>query len=633
MTKKPLCIPQDDLDCYYNKNWKNINALVSDKTSINNFTILQENIDNVLFNTIIDAEYSRNDTLNNLIKFRNSYFNKSDFDYSIINLINTIYHCNTVYELAITIQKLIRLNIPTFFNINVIPNYHHPDVYVLSIEEGEYMLDFENKENVNTYVDMLYQVYKFVNKKWKYKSNKKNFAINVLVIEKLFDNVSLEQEETEKLLEYNFCDDYQNFLKKYDTNNFWKTVLNYFMDNHKKIYYENKKFIIFIKNMIHNLTPKYIAMIKDYLVFCVFKKYSLYTSASNILSPVTNFIPSNKRIFIDLFYDKFGYYLQSVYDSNNINNNKFKQIREMFNQIKQYCLYVLENTNFFENITKQKAIQKIEKLDIILGSQKYSVDLSTITLTTDFYHNFQIIDSFYHNTMVSFVGKKISKKILSLNGEVYSFILNAYYDPSRNCIYIPTSITNDLFFKENEDPIYNYGGLGAIIGHEMMHSFDNYGSLFDENGHVTKWWSDNDYEKYQIELLKIKNHYSSLKINNIKLDSESSLSENIADVVGLKIAFRAFLFNHYPNVNFNRLTIKQKIYFQKFFKGWARVMRGVVDTNMLIFDLENDVHLPSVIRINAPFSHMNEYYKIFNVKPKNFNYIDPIFRSTFLDCI
>lgn len=662
------CIPQNDLDCYYNYKWKELHKISNKKTSLNNFLMIQDNIDDEMYKFIHNAKMGLNMIQDNLIRLRDSYYSRNDYAEPIIELIKIIKNISCINDLAHVIHILNNMNIFTLFTINVSPHFKKPDIYVLSI--GEIPLTLESKELydkdfhelIENYTNMLMNIYNFVKQKWDYDtSNITKFCRNILIFEILFSKsiLSLEEQVDPHVTHNSIL--YEKFIEEFDTDNFWKIILSEYIDNYGEqnslhyfqeddidkilrqnnennenneiyIVYENHKSLIFIKNFLQKMTQNELSMTKDYLVYCLVKKYGMYTSITSSLSIISLSSDNDKRNFIDLFYETFGYYLQTVYESKYYDIQKKNTIYDIFTNIKIYCLEVFKKTNIFSDITKKEAIKKLENLNVIIGKQDYSINLLELPrLGNNFYENLITLHSFFFRKLISFVGKPINKSYLSLSNDIYSFIINAYYDPASNNIFIPTSIINDIFFKMNTGPLYNYGSLGAIIGHEIMHCFDNHGAQFDYKGHLHNWWTSDDYKKFNCEISKVKNHYLKFMLNGIKVNSSLSVSENFADICGLKLSLRTYIKVYMPYTDIGKLSENEKEHLKKFFERWAQTLRALENTDMLKYEVNYEVHLPNIIRINAPFSHMYEYYEIFNVKPYHFNYLEPEFRTNFLD--
>lgn len=635
------CIPQNNMDCYYNNKWKQTHKLSNNDPSLNNFTMIQDKIDDEMYQFIIDTKYGSDKILNNLIKLRESYFNRDDKSAKIIKLVNHIKNITNITELANVIYAMNNLNIPTFFTMTVMPHFKKPDIYVIAL--GEIPLLMGSMETYNNqisifmknYVDILENIYQLVNEKWNYNvSEIIKFVHNIIVFESVFSKANLSFENSINPLVTHNSMTYIDFLKRFDTNNFWKIIFGKYISNDLYIFYENEFSLNMIKNYLQDMMNDDLQMMKDYLVFCLAKKFGPYTSIADSFNTILISPPNEKEILVQIFYDTFGYYLQSLYESKYSDPKKNTAVYEMFNNMKTYCVDIFEKTNIFTNDTKNEALKKLKALDMVIGKQCYAIDLMDMPdLGNDFYENLLVINFFYFRKMAELIGKNKNRYYLSIGNDLYSFMVNAYYDPISNIIYVPTSIIDDIFFKLDNDPIYNYGSLGSIIGHELMHCFDNTGALYDYNGHLNNWWISTDYEKFNNEVIKIKNHYSNISLNGNKLNAEVSASENIADITGLKLSLRTYIKKYMPSINVNHLNynINEKEHLKKFFESWTKTLRTIDSDDVIKHQIKSDVHAPSIVRVNAPFSHIDEYYNVYDVKPNHLNYLEPKLRSKFLD--
>lgn len=627
------CIPQNDLDCYYNRDWKQRIGKIRYRLPIDNFVIIKNEIDNEMYKFIMEAKKGNNKMINNIVTLKESYFNRKQYSEGLELLIKTIRNITNIVDLAKIISLLNNINVQTFFDIQITPNYREPDIYILVI--GEFPLTFEKEDYQNPekliekYIELLDNVYDFITVEWKYSdSDRDSFIRNIIVMEFLFSKNNLTIEESINPNITNNSTIYQKFIESFDFCGFWKIILDNLVDKDMYISYVNRMFLLFLKKFLQ-VSQKYgFIMIKNYLIYCLIRKYAHLTKISERFYNPSSEKNDGKKIFLNIFYDAFGYYLESIYESKHSNVTKNSCIRKMFKNMKKYCIDVFRKTNFFEHSTKIGAIRKLDFVDIVVGKQDHMIrDIEFPDLGNDIYRNLMKIDSYYFNQTVHFIGKKINRRCFSVNHDIFSFHLNAYYDSFTNMIYIPTSITHDFFFKIDRDPIYNYGSLGSIIGHELMHCFDNQGALYDHKGHLQNWWTHRDYQKYYFEMIKISEHYTKLIFDKIK--SNIMLSENMADIAGLKLSLRTYLKVYMPNINIEHLSVSEKEHLKKFFQSWAQTLRRYEDEKSDSDDI--DLHAPNDIRINAPFSHLDEYYYIYDVKPEHRNYLHPQLRSRILD--
>jgi predicted metalloendopeptidase len=191
--------------------------------------------------------------------------------------------------------------------------------------------------------------------------------------------------------------------------------------------------------------------------------------------------------------------------------------------------------------------------------------------------------------------------------------VNAYYNPGQNEIVFPAGILQPPFFDVTADDAVNYGSIGAIIGHEISHAFDDQGSKYDGDGNLNDWWTDEDREafhKHTAKLVDQFNRYSPLPDKNV--NGELTLGENIADLSGMSIAHKAYKI---------ALDGKEAPVIdgwtgdQRFFLGWGQSWQRKYRDAEMVNRLLTDPHSPSMYRSNGPVSNFDAFYDAFDLKP------------------
>lgn len=642
------CTPQDDIDCYYNNRWKELQKVEKKQKKqkkmsyVDNFVILQEEIDAELLQIINEQKLCGDYVTNNIVLLRDSYANRGNNIGTITKMISSVQAIKNVSDLANTIKIFSQLGIDTLFSFSVIPNTGDPWVYVLCISEAP--LTFASQSSYSDtstktqerFTTTLISIYNYIcDAIVKIDSDIVSFCRDIMIFEILASKTMLDMEQTNDPLFTNNVDSFENFKIKFDSGTFWHIILRH-LSAGTPIIYENAAQLLFLKRLITSasVNSNILRMIKNYLLYSIIKKYGQYLSIADDLADIMDIYEEPDATMINLFYSKFGYHMQYIYDSKYTNPLKNQKICEMFLKMKAYCIkyFHSNDANSFNESTKREAIKKLCNLNIIIGSQTYTVDLYQMpTLGNDFFHNIIEIDKFYYKTSTSWIGKGVNPEWISINNDIFSFEINAYYDPTVNAIYMPTSITNDVFYDLRLPLICNYGGLGSIIAHEIMHCFDNAGALYDYKGFIRNWWTEHDYTAYNKEIQKVRGHYSKIKINDVNINFNVSVGEDISDIAGLKLSIRTYIDNYMGGKKISEMSNDEKELLKGFFARWAYTLRNVEDTASLLSSMNSDVHSPSVIRLNAPFSHIDEYYEIYNVQPHNFNYIEPASRTKFLD--
>jgi putative endopeptidase len=201
--------------------------------------------------------------------------------------------------------------------------------------------------------------------------------------------------------------------------------------------------------------------------------------------------------------------------------------------------------------------------------------------------------------------------------------VNAYYNPGMNEIVFPAAILQPPFFDMNADDAANYGGIGAVIGHEIGHGFDDQGSRYDGDGNLNNWWSDFDRTEFEKRANKLIEQYealSPLETPDVHVNGALTIGENIGDLGGLTIAYKAYELS---------LAGKQSPVIdgftgeQRFFLGWAQCWRQKMRAEEIRRRVATDPHSPDEFRCNQVVRNLDEFYRAFDVKKEDALYLEP----------
>ncbi len=189
---------------------------------------------------------------------------------------------------------------------------------------------------------------------------------------------------------------------------------------------------------------------------------------------------------------------------------------------------------------------------------------------------------------------------------------NAYYNPSMNEIVFPAAILQPPFFNMEADDAVNYGGIGAVIGHEITHGFDDQGRKYDGDGNMREWWTEEDGQRFDERAQVVVDQYSEfVPIDTLRINGELTLGENIADIGGLTISFNAYqlsLNGEEPPV-LNGFTGAQRV-----FVGWAQAWRFKARDEYLRNQVLTDPHSYPKYRVLGVMNNLPEFYAAFDVK-------------------
>jgi predicted metalloendopeptidase len=191
--------------------------------------------------------------------------------------------------------------------------------------------------------------------------------------------------------------------------------------------------------------------------------------------------------------------------------------------------------------------------------------------------------------------------------------VNAYYNPEMNEIVFPAAILQPPFFNMEADDAVNYGGIGAVIGHEISHGFDDKGSQYDGQGNLRNWWTEQDSTAFEERTKALTDQYSAYEpIDGHQINGELTLGENIADVSGLAVSLRAYRRSLGVDdaAEIDGLTGEQR-----FFAGWAQVWRAKTREQEEIRRLAIDPHSPPEYRVLGVLVNSDDFVEAFHVKP------------------
>ncbi|MEP3482464.1 MAG: M13-type metalloendopeptidase [Fuerstiella sp.] len=268
--------------------------------------------------------------------------------------------------------------------------------------------------------------------------------------------------------------------------------------------------------------------------------------------------------------------------------------------------------------TKEKALDKLAKITPKIGYPEEWRDYSKLEIKADdLLGNMRRSAEFEHQRMIDKLGQPVDKKEWGMTPQT----VNAYYNPSKNEIVFPAAILQPPFFTADADDAVNYGGIGAVIGHEISHGFDDQGSKYDGDGNLENWWTDADKKAFETLAGRLVAQFAGYEAMPGKtLNGRLTLGENIADLSGMAISLKAYELSLDGK---NSPLIDETTGTQRFFFGWAQVWRRLYRDAELANRLLTDPHSPSEFRANGPITNLDAFYEAFDVKPGDKLYKKP----------
>ncbi|HUH93742.1 MAG TPA: M13 family metallopeptidase [Casimicrobiaceae bacterium] len=283
----------------------------------------------------------------------------------------------------------------------------------------------------------------------------------------------------------------------------------------------------------------------------------------------------------------------------------------------------IETLDWMSADTKKAAQDKLDRLAVKIGYPERWRDYSKLGISRDdLYGNVVRAHRFEYRRNVDKLGNLVDRSEWRMSPQT----VNAYYNPELNEIVFPAAILQPPYFNAKADEAANYGGIGAVIGHEISHGFDDRGSQYDAEGKLRDWFTQEDHEKFRAKTRALVAQYDRYEpVPGFHVNGELTLGENIADNSGLAIAYKAYEISlggkEAPTID--GLTGEQR-----FFAGWTQAWRAKVRDNEAIVRIKSDPHAPAAVRGYAPLLNQPGFYKAFGVEPGDKMYLPPGERIT-----
>ena len=305
------------------------------------------------------------------------------------------------------------------------------------------------------------------------------------------------------------------------------------------------------------------------------------------------------------FSDSIGMYYGAAY----FGEEAKKDVVDMVKQIIETYKKRMARNSFLKEATREKAILKLSTIEIKMGYPD-KIDPFYATLKVDpslsLFENAQVLQRKLNQRNWDKLHKDVDRSEWGMPGHM----VNACYNPSMNDITFPAAILQKPFYGLDQSREENLGGIGAVIGHEISHAFDNNGASFDETGSLANWWTPEDYSAFQSLTKKMIEEFDGIEYFGGKVNGELTVSENIADNGGMGVTLE--IMSTIPHADY-----------QAYFKNWAKVWCMKAKPQYIQYLLINDVHSPAGLRANMQPRNFSEWDRAFDVKEGDGMYLSP----------
>ena len=531
-------------------------------------------------------------------------------------------------DLAAYFGKANRAGVDIPFSVSVMSDFKDPTKHTLitwqgglGLPEREYYLatDAKMTDIRQKYVAHIEKMFQLTNM-----PNPAESAAKIMALETALASQQMKKEDTRDIVKlYNAyaVKDLKTLMPDFN----WTAMLkNAGVAQEKKLVVTQVDYTKSLNNLIKN-TP--IDTWKTYL------KWGVINGSAGLLTTALdkqNFEFYGKNLYgtesqqedwkraVEMVNGGLGEVVGKVYVKKHFSPEAKERMTQMVKNLLKAYAESIKTLDWMSAATKKEALKKVDNFMIKIGYPDQWRDYSALKIVkNDLYGNATRATEFEYNRNLAKLGKPVDRAEWGMNPQT----VNAYYNPSLNEIVFPAAILKPPFFDLNADDAVNYGGIGAVIGHEIGHGFDDQGSAFDGTGTMKNWWTPQDLAAFKKRTSALVAQYNSFKaFPDLNVNGDFTLGENIGDLGGLSIAIKAYK----ATLNGKEAPVMDGFTgMQRVFLGWGQVWAEKIREEALRSQIAGDPHSPALFRVNGTVRNIPEFYEAFNIKPTDSLYLAP----------
>jgi putative endopeptidase len=630
-----LVKPGDNFAMYVNGTWMKTAKIPADKASYGAFDMLYDQSQKDVKAIIEEAAKSSNAEGSDEQKIGDyyaSFMDRKGRDAKGIAPIQpelkAIDAIASYDDLAAYFGKANRSGLSIPFSVSVMSDFKDPTKHTLitwqgglGLPEREYYLatDAKMTDIRQKYVAHIEKMFQLTNM-----PNAAESAAKIMALETALAGQQMRKEDTRDIVKlYNAyaVKDLKTLMPDFN----WNAMLkNAGVDKEKKLVVTQVEYTKSLNNLIKN-TP--IDTWKTYL------KWGVINGSAGLLTTALdkqNFEFYGKNLYgtesqqedwkraVEMVNGGLGEVVGKVYVKKHFSPEAKERMTQMVKNLLKAYAESIKTLDWMSAATKKEALKKVDNFMIKIGYPDQWRDYSALKIAkNDLYGNATRATEFEYNRNLAKLGKPVDRAEWGMNPQT----VNAYYNPSLNEIVFPAAILKPPFFDLNADDAVNYGGIGAVIGHEIGHGFDDQGSAFDGTGTMKNWWTPQDLAAFKKKTSALVAQYSSFKaFPDLNVNGDFTLGENIGDLGGLSIAIKAYK----ATLNGKEAPVMDGFTgMQRVFLGWGQVWAEKIREEALRSQIASDPHSPALFRVNGTVRNVPEFYEAFNIKPTDSLYLAP----------
>ncbi|WP_338985425.1 M13 family metallopeptidase [Spiroplasma endosymbiont of Diplazon laetatorius] len=368
------------------------------------------------------------------------------------------------------------------------------------------------------------------------------------------------------------------------------------------------KFLNKLNEMLKNMKLedlKDILKIKTLVAYSSILSLDLYQinfNYSSVFSGVKEMKPEMDRA-VEFTNSRLGDLLGQEYIKKHFSQEAKEDVLGMVKDLIRIYSNRIKSLDWMSETTKEKAIDKLNSFTVKIGYPDKFDDYSKIEIRSyeqggSLYENMKNLSKHFIEKELKEINLPVDKTKWYMDPQT----VNAYYNPTSNEICFPAGILQKPFYDINEPRAKNLGGIGAVIGHEVSHGFDDEGSKFDKNGNFENWWTEEDYKKYSLRTEKLVEQYNKYEINGTNVNGKLTLGENIGDLSGVAAAL---------DICKEQCPEDIKLFFENYATVWMRKSTDELKNTRLLID----PHSPEEFRCNGVLINIDEFHEVYETKP------------------
>jgi len=634
--------PKEDFYRYANGAWLDSTAIPDDQTTWGGFQKLRKDTDADVL-TILEKASKDKNLVPNSDQAKAVYLFESILDTVARNnagykpikpYLDKVEKINTVSDIQRFHEEMSDIGYAGFWAFGIGPDAEDTDKNVAGLYPGQLGLsreyyvadDEDSRTKLKQYQDHIYKVLVMMGTD---KETAKQDAATIVRVETAMAEPRLDKtSRRDPLKTYNPMT--VSDLSKMDGAIDW---VNYFdalpVEKFNKIIVSQPEYLKAMSGILQN-TP--LEDLKKYMKWTLIDDTASYLTTelerqnwefySKTMSGAKSQRPSEERA-LSVVNSTVGEALGKLYVDEKFPPEAKQKAEEMIGYVKKAYASRIDNLDWMSPETKKKAKEKLAGITVKIGYpdkwKDYSdMDVSDVDDGGTLFDNMIAVSRWIQDDQFSRLGKDVDKSEWFMSPQT----VNAYYNPYYNEIVFPAAILQPPFYDFEADAAVNFGGMGAVIGHEISHGFDDTGAKYDAEGTLVNWWTEDDKIKFDTLGSQLARQYDKQEVlPGVFINGNYTLGENIGDLGGVNAAYDAmkmWLADKGAPGEIDGYTPEQR-----FFLSWATVWRTKMREQALRQRIKNDTHSPGMYRGYVPLQNMDEFYEAFDIKEGDKMYVEP----------